>query len=290
MSSEEHRQQLNLRIDSGFIEKFAIEKMQLGKPQQALRFLEQALGLPGIDPDKKLLIYLRLLNGTAHTFSDGHLELDNESVIDSSHPIFGKAEEFADDRNDLRERLDSMTQQNIELHNKMQFLINHMSHSQLDEIGNIYASQGDSDLYDGFMLPYSDETISEDVHPMLRSFLKEQHRLDQSHRQGQSEIQYGWLSPDAEFYPVEYGSHYKWAEDYVNEHGWRDDYMQSDTNNCEDYMQTVRHWVLLHNPAMGLPEYYIDITQKLTKAQRDWLYDFYISAGETEKANKVMLD
>lgn len=46
-----------------------------------------------------------------------------------------------------------------------------------------------------------------------------------------------------------------------------------------------RGWVLLHNPAMGIPV--VTNMKNLTKAQRIFLFDYYYKLGELTLADAV---
>ena len=48
-----------------------------------------------------------------------------------------------------------------------------------------------------------------------------------------------------------------------------------------------RGWVLLHNPTHGIPFPTKKPEKRYTKAQADFLYDYYIDRGETARANEI---
>lgn len=99
------------------------------------------------------------------------------------------------------------------------------------------------------------------------------------------EEDYGWLEPDGTFHAVEWGDHQEWADDYLQEHLDEDDYWEID--HAGDYL-TKRHWVLLHNPAQGLARPTMDPSHNPTKAQREFLYDYYMKRNHPELARQYL--
>lgn len=114
-----------------------------------------------------------------------------------------------------------------------------------------------------------------------------------------NEPDYGWLMPDGTFEPVDFGGHAAWAYEWLNEHepGWYTklrtykgpgDYAGFHMDEAEDYFQDAHRAVLLHNPALG--EAVVTASKPLTKAQKEFLYDYYAKRGLTEKANALYQD
>lgn len=94
---------------------------------------------------------------------------------------------------------------------------------------------------------------------------------------------YGWLAPSGKFYPVEWGDHQKWARDFLRkEVGGRFRDMSDQERNFPGDVLVERGWVLLHNPALGIPV--VTNTRRLTKAQREFLYDYYDQLEEYKTA------
>lgn len=53
-----------------------------------------------------------------------------------------------------------------------------------------------------------------------------------------------------------------------------------------DYL-AERGWVLLHNPSQGIAEPTKDQRRNYTKAQKEFLYDYYMERNKENKANEV---
>ena len=93
---------------------------------------------------------------------------------------------------------------------------------------------------------------------------------------------FGWLAPDGTFYESSFGTHEEEAQKIVDKYNWNDHYLEvSKTKNgemylCRDYICYERGYVLIHNPYLGsLGEPLTQIGKKLTKKQREFLYDYY---------------
>lgn len=101
---------------------------------------------------------------------------------------------------------------------------------------------------------------------------------------------WGWLSPTGEFMEGDFGDHESVAQEIVKSKGFEEDYekwwaeCKRSLHLCRDYLIEVKGYVLLHNPT-GLPNTLATYSKPLTKAQREFLYDYYIKEGEPEKAS-----
>lgn len=106
---------------------------------------------------------------------------------------------------------------------------------------------------------------------------------------------YGWLKPTGEFIPVEFGDHQKYAQTVITDNGWDNEYwdwhkMSGNLSHIEaDYLVYEKGWVLMHNPAQGLANPTIG-NKSLTKAQREFLFDYYSKRNKIDLANKYFLE
>lgn len=62
-----------------------------------------------------------------------------------------------------------------------------------------------------------------------------------------------------------------------------------DVIGAADYL-VRRGWVLLHNPQQGIAIPTRDITREYTKAQKEFLYDYYMERDCKEEANAIWQD
>ena len=94
---------------------------------------------------------------------------------------------------------------------------------------------------------------------------------------------YGWLSPNGEFFEADWGHHNEWAREYLEKNDPNYDDVRSDM--CTDRLIEL-HWVLLDNPCGGIatPKYG---EFGMTKAQKEFLYDYYLERNLKDEANSI---
>lgn len=104
---------------------------------------------------------------------------------------------------------------------------------------------------------------------------------------------YGWLEPNGTFHEVEWGLHQEWATNYVKEN-FPEEYdkisMQSNTGTGligEGDWLVERGWVLLHSPSQGIAQPTRNPVKRYTKAQQEFLYDYYQERNHEKEANEV---
>lgn len=106
---------------------------------------------------------------------------------------------------------------------------------------------------------------------------------------------YGWLAPDGNFYDVEWGNHQEWAQNYIEEHfpEVADDSEVDLQQKCNvgligagDWL-VERGWILLHSPSQGIAFPTRNPLKRYTKAQQEFLYDYYMERGKEKEANSV---
>ena len=124
--------------------------------------------------------------------------------------------------------------------------------------------------------------------PILDSFMAQQH-IEAKHKDN-----YGWLEPDGTFHPVPWCDHQEFASEVIRERGWWDEFDRWDDETsiyCNgDFLTRVKGWVLLHNPGRGVAFVTRDEGKRLTKAQREFLFNYYFDRGEKAKAAEFLED
>lgn len=152
----------------------------------------------------------------------------------------------------------------------MKYVPEHLKNQVREEIGQPIECKYGSGLLSGFMERMLDE--------------KEYSTED-----------YGWLAPDGNFYGVEWGNHQEWAQNYIEEHfpEVADDSevdMQVKCNvgliGAGDWL-VERGWILLHNPSQGIAFPTKNPVKRYTKAQQDFLYDYYMEREKEKEANAI---
>lgn len=134
-----------------------------------------------------------------------------------------------------------------------------------------------------------------DIDPRLQSFLDR--KRNEKKYDYDPEEDYGWLAPDGTYYPVPWGNHSEWATKYADEHyPFKDNahmYWKTDANGkrhhyvAGDFLVYILHWVLLDSPHQGIATPKYDPARPLTKAQKEFLYQYYIDRGENKRANAI---
>lgn len=99
---------------------------------------------------------------------------------------------------------------------------------------------------------------------------------------------YGWLEPNGKFHEVKWGDHQKWAYEYL----------ESKVKTEKEYSKLPRlyeagdslikeGWILLHNPSQGIAIATKDSGKDYTKAQKEFLFDYYIERNCEKEANDI---
>lgn len=100
---------------------------------------------------------------------------------------------------------------------------------------------------------------------------------------------FGWLDQRGNYYPVAFEDHESWATAKVIELGLVDE-----TNvvygRCGDLL-VQQGWVLIHNPCCdGSIPYVEGCIKPRTKAQREFLFDYYSERNRPDLAQRYFED
>jgi hypothetical protein len=97
---------------------------------------------------------------------------------------------------------------------------------------------------------------------------------------------YGWLSPDGTFYPVQWGDHSRWAVDYIKEHYG----LKPHKYRGGDFLVYEKNWVLINSPSNDITKIEIiyNIHKHLTKAQKEFLYDYCVLHDIKHRVNEII--
>lgn len=109
-----------------------------------------------------------------------------------------------------------------------------------------------------------------------------------------TEDNYGWLEPNGRFYPVEWCEHQDWALKKIKEQNLLDEFRKYSEskkfiNSAGDFL-CQRGWILLHNPAQGTAKVTRNETKRITKAQSEFLFDYYTKRGKHDLAKQYLID
>lgn len=116
-----------------------------------------------------------------------------------------------------------------------------------------------------------------------------------------NDMELGWLSPTGVFHPVPWGEHEKWACDYVDKHysldnlginAFRDLHKDKNGNLIigSDVLREKLHWILIHNPSTVKNNECVEINEMniISKAQKEFLYDYFTHRNNSEQAEKYL--
>lgn len=115
------------------------------------------------------------------------------------------------------------------------------------------------------------------------------------------ETDYGWLEPNGTYHPVTWGDHQAWARKWLDknrpEKEYPDLYGETPQERHRaiimtpgDVLVNKLHWILLHSPQNGTARYIVSDKSAMTKAQREFLYDYYTKRNLTRQANELYKD
>lgn len=99
---------------------------------------------------------------------------------------------------------------------------------------------------------------------------------------------YGFINPKGEYIPVSWCNHSEWASNYLKEEldkkQW---FLLLGKYNYSTTDILVKHfnWILIDNPQQG--EGIVQTGEKITKAQKETLFDYYIFFNREKEAKKI---
>ena len=97
---------------------------------------------------------------------------------------------------------------------------------------------------------------------------------------------YGFISPNGEFHPVEWAKHEEFAGNYIRAHDGWSAVLENDVHTGTDFLVLIKGWLLLHNPRQGKP-FLTQGDKCMTKAQREFLFDYYTKYDMKKEANAL---
>ena len=99
--------------------------------------------------------------------------------------------------------------------------------------------------------------------------------------------EYGWLSPSGEFLKGEFGTHSAMAYEIMRNRKYKDD---KEYKTVSDLLVYKYNWALIDNPTQyGIPKVTCN-EMKLTKHQRDFLFNYFTNLGYKQVAKRYLED
>lgn len=286
---------LHFSITGEFITNAAREALFVKKDLAgAIDILRSALCCDQIDSDEQLMICLQVLHGAASiegvsgTDSYG---LKHRDDIDERPTNLSSISQLIADMAEQKEKLEK------EYHDlciKFSFLAEHTSHWKLTEINNDYYSEYGEPLFSDLAVSPYVTARPGTMDNLLDDYMAQRKREVESEEEVED---YGWLEPDGTWHPVPWGYHGKWAGEWLNEHmSYKDNpdiYFRQMSDGSKRYicggdvLVYSLGWVLMDSPHQGIAHSTVDPVRGMTKAQKEFLYDYYIERGRNEEANRL---
>lgn len=293
---------LHFSITGEYITNAAREMLFVNKNfEGAIRLLRSSLKSDQLTPDEQLMYCLQVLHGSmsiegmSGTEDYGIVARDD---IDERPTNLGSIGQLIKDMAEENERL---KKEKEDLLHKFSFLAEETSIYKLKEINEKYADLWDEPMFSD--MPRSlRSNVSSPFSGMLESFIEQRKREDFASKNADEEpvCDYGWLEPDGTFHPVEWGAHERWAGDWLNEnmpfkehpeiYWWTDKSGNKHHIVCGDVLRHSLGWILLDNPYQGLAQITRDESRNMTKAQKEFLFDYFMERGREQEANALYED
>lgn len=102
--------------------------------------------------------------------------------------------------------------------------------------------------------------------------------------------EYGFINPEGKYIPIEWCNHNEWADKYIKDsynNNTKDWFLFLNKFDCNatDALVKGLNWILIDNPQQG--KGIIQMGNRITKAQRETLYDYYIFYNREKEANNL---
>lgn len=284
---------LNFSIEGEFVTNLAREKCYYeGKMDYAIELLESCLQTDDLTNNEIRDLALSILDGRAKIvgiYPGDDYGIEEINPPDSNWRLCNLI------KNNF-EKIDSLEKENTELSNKFSTLAKYCPEHVIQTAQDDYEFEyGESMFKESNDDWYPDSTlVAIDKYNKANSCLlttNTPHRYEA----------YGWLEPNGTYHPVEWSDHSSWAANYLDEHypfienrdlywskpdarGNRSFYVNGDV------LVYKLGWVLLDSPMQGQACVTRDESRELTKAQKEFLYDYFKDYGRDKEANDLYSD
>lgn len=261
---------LTFSINGDLITRLAREQCHYeGKMEYAINLLENCLESDEITDNERKALVFAILDGRAEITGTYPGNDYRCHYLDKKDERWNIAKTFEK----LQERAEQAEKELHQVEEKLGFIAcNYMSSWDRREAQQQYREETGEKLF----VNMEEERRS----AILDSAIKRM--------KSETDDDYGWLEPNGSFHPVEFGMHEKWANDHVME-CFSDEYKKKRADRYISYGDFLanRGWVLLHNPCQGIA---IPITaqgKRYTKAQKEFLYQYFINRNCEKEANEI---
>jgi hypothetical protein len=263
------------------------------KLEKALNIIKGATQTDQLSESEHLTLCLEIISGSKKI--KGIYPGDDYGVVDDN----GSFNDFIKEIEKMDSELTSTKEELKDMLNKFAFVCRSLSDYELKTLNREYREE-----YDEFLFETSEQekrfmdyvtNSPTTINPALQSYMDR--RADTTKHTYED---YGWLEPDGTYHEVDWGCHSDWAKEYLDEHYpytenkelyWAEDKNGDKTHFLNGDVLVYRlGWVLLDSPAQGIATPKYDSSRNMTKAQKEFLYDYYIERGLNTQANKLYED
>lgn len=288
-------QLLHFSVEGEYITNLARELFyQEHKLDKAINIIKGATTNDSLSETEHLTLCLEIIAGTKSIV--GTYPGDDYGVVENKNASFiDLINEF-----ELINKKYEQTQQELtDLYRKFAFLCDDMSDFRLKSLNREYYEEYGEFLFE---TTDSERKFMEYIvnTPASNNAALESYLERKSDTKTYTYEDYGWLEPDGTYHEVEWGMHSEWARQYLDEHyPFKENahiYWKTDSNGERhhyvngDCLVYCLGWVLLDNPMQGIATPKYDTIKGMTKAQKEFLYDYYIERNKHDLANKLYED
>lgn len=300
--SEVVERHLHFTVSGKFITNAAREKLFVEKDLgAALRILRSCTESDQLDSDEQLMLCLHILHGSASIVGnsgDDSYGIETRDDLDE-HPT--DLSSIATLISDMAAELKALERKNSDLQNKISFLASEINDYKLQRINVDYYNETGEPMFSDIAIPAwamaENQLSGMNMSNMLDSFLEQCKREHKAAENGEEICDYGWLEPNGTWHPVEWGDHSKWAMDWLEEHMPFKEHPEIYwyTNNegdrhhiyDTDVLVYSLNWILLDSPHHGLAKVTRNPAKNMTKAQKEFLYDYFNERNRHDEANAL---
>lgn len=288
-------QTLHFSIEGAFITKFARELLyERHNLDKAIEYLKDCTRSDEWSETEHIKVILDILRGKAdivgtYPGEDYGIEYHDDIPEEKLNPSIGSL------MSQMEETIKKLTKQNEQLLLQRNFLYCQL-YEHTPYTLKEYMEDYELSYEEPFLNPEEQETLgypdtetSFSIHhpdnTLLDSFIERMHQ--------DTTDDYGWLHPNGTFYPVDFGEHEEWAGKYIEEH-YPNEYTSAfepqpeSTDNYHsfgDFLVYRKNFCLLDNPAQGIAKVTCSPGKNRTKAQKEFLFDYYTKRNHPELAN-----
>lgn len=283
---------LHFAIEGEFITQLAREKLFQEKDLAgAIRILRSATCSNDVDSDDQLMLCLMVLNGDAgikgRSDSDDYGLKFRDDIDENPTELSSIAKLILD----MKEEIEDLKEQESRMSAKFGFLAGQLEDYRLRQVNEDYYKEYGEPMFSDIAVP---AYVVDGCAPnrLLDDYMEQRRREDASEEEVED---YGWLEPDGTWHPVPWGDHAKWANEWLMENRPMEDYKGIYRKGQKpisggDVLVMSLGWILMDSPHHGLARPTIADDRVMTKAQRDFLYGYYIDRGRHDEANALFPD